>query len=137
MMRGGGRRMMLVLILAVGVISMHALGHMAGGGTGMMAAPAAVHGTARTVGHSSTSAAKSSSVARYRLPDAGPGSVCLGLAGGAGLLVLCLLLRRAHTFCCSARTVAAPGSGGAPLGSRAGRSPPGRGSFAARRAAWT
>ena len=130
MRRGGGARLLLVLMLAVGVFSMHALGHMAGGGM-VPAAPAAVHDVAGPVQQDA-----SAPDAGYRLAGGGPANVCLGLAGGVGLLVACVLLRRARTFCCLARTVAAPGSGGAPLGSRAGRSPPGRGGFAVLRVAW-
>jgi hypothetical protein len=117
-------------MLAVGVFSMHSLGHMAGGGMGMMPdAPAAVHGTARPAGHAPTLAAG------YRRADTGPASMCLGRGGGAGLLVACVLLRRARMICCRGRVIAAPETGGAPLGSRAGRSPPGRGWFAVPRAA--
>lgn len=138
MTRGQGRsRLLLVLMLAVGVLSMHALGHMSGGGMGMMpSATSAMHATAHAGGHAPAQAARSGSAARCRLADPGPMSVCLGLAGGAGLLVGCVLLRRARTFCCRVRAVAALGSGGAPLGSRAGRSPPGRGGFAVSRVAW-
>jgi hypothetical protein len=101
---------------------------MSGGGMGMMpAAQAAMHAAARSAGHGPTLAARSGSAARYRLADANPMSVCLGLAGGAGLLVGCVLLRRARRFCRRGRAVAALAGGGAPLGSRAGRSPPGAG----------
>jgi hypothetical protein len=129
-------RLLLVLMLAVGVFSMHALGHMAGGGMGMMpAAPAAVHGAARPAGHAAAPAAGSGSAAGYRRADAGPAGICLGRGGGAGLLAACVLLRRARVICRRGRVGAAPGTGGAPLGSRAGRSPPGRGWFAVARVA--
>jgi hypothetical protein len=123
--------LLLVLMLVVGVFSMHALGHMAGGGMGMVpAAPAAGQSVAGPAQHASTPDAG------YRIADRQPANMCLGLAGGFGLLVACVLLRRVPMICCRGRAVAAPGIDGAPLGSRAGRSPPGRGGFAVPRVAW-
>jgi hypothetical protein len=118
---GGLARLLLLLLLAVGVVSMHTLGHMAPGGAGSMSAmtasQATMHVMVPAVQHPVMSPAGSAGLPHHPLPGTDPMSVCLAVLGAFGLFaVFVLAARRAGT--------ATPGPGGPPDGYSAGRAPP-------------
>jgi hypothetical protein len=95
LMRGIGlARLLLLLTVAVGVMSMHALGHLAGGDPGGMSAmgasPAAVHATGSAGAHRVAPPAPGRGPARHRMPRTDPMSACLGILA-AGLLAACAM----------------------------------------------
>jgi len=99
--RGGGlARLLFLLLLAVGVRSMHTLGHVdpgsMGGMSSMGAAPAAAHAAGSAAGH--PAALLAGGGGGHRLPGTEPMSMCLAILGAAGLFVTCMMaLRRART----------------------------------------